>query len=194
MHLFTKLMIVISTTTLSCSSDRTPPSELNGGGPGLINTLASVVGVVVGDRDTAYSGLVIGHALPQGTSANELSDWRQKSYEFEKMAKSTPLGNSLLEAKYRITYQCAGNYKGKGAYLANITITPKSVWVAPLYKYKVVSVSNQAVNEGRKDRPIASLKFVVTHTMDGLVTAAVSDTFYIDAKSCDVKADLQKFN
>lgn len=140
------------------------------------------------------SGVIVGHALPKGVSANDLKGWKQKTFTFEKKAKSNVLKNWLLEAKYEIAYQCGGSYKGKGAYLANIMMTPKSVWVAPLYKYKVVAVSNEALNEGSKDQPVAALKFVVTHTMDGLVTAAVSDTFQIDAKSCEIQADLNDFN
>jgi len=128
---------------------------------GIVNLGVKIVTFVTGKKPVVNSITPPpANALPKGIGHwSELSGWQPpEAYTFRQTANDW-LGRKTLDVQYQVIFRYGGNYRGKGKYLAGVTINPGEVFVGwgRVLNYEVRIPDEDIANEGTPDDPIASM-------------------------------------
>ncbi|MDD2772313.1 MAG: hypothetical protein PHP45_01295 [Elusimicrobiales bacterium] len=127
----------------------------------IINLGVKIVTFVTGKKPVVNSITPPpANALPKGIERwSELSGWQPpEAYTFRQTANDW-MGRRTMDMQYQVIFRYGGTYKGKGKYLAGVTINPGEVFVGwgRVFNYEVRIPDQEIVNEGTPDDPIASM-------------------------------------
>jgi hypothetical protein len=111
------------------------------------------------------------HALPDNVSCwKDMSEWQKPRYETYGVVVKNIFGMTLVRLEFYLGYFWGGKYRGKGAYLSNVTVKPKDIWVAPLLGLEVnadVEIP-QVVNMASLDSPVAGMEVALHWSVKGI--------------------------
>lgn len=107
-------------------------------------------------------------AVPQGINSwSELQGWKDpvsKLYDVDLMLNSR---ESLGKIYFRLVYEAGGNYKGKGKYLANVTVIPADITIPTRRDFYARTSVVQIVNQGSAANPIAGMTILLEWGLTG---------------------------
>ncbi len=158
----------------------------------LVNAAAGIVQKLLVPGESKTVATLIGQAIPNGVKPFDLSKGKVGSHVYEKKLNGV-LGFSVVKMHYKIGYQYAANYKGKGAYLTNVKFVPLRVETDVLWSLRAESLSEEPVNSGTKTNPNATLGFSLTFTAKGSGTRTVTDEFELEASSGKLTETVRAF-
>lgn len=120
--------------------------------------------------------------VPQGIANwTELSSWNRKPVT---KTLQVELKNfycaTVASARVKISFMHGGSYKGKGAFLSNVTMIPSNVYDGTWGTSFVLSTEfREPVNVGTDEAPIASIGFDIKYTYNswvGYISGAFDST------------------
>jgi hypothetical protein len=98
-------------------------------------------------------------ALPRGTTCwIDLESWSEPQSKVYSVKYNNLLGITVVEFRFRITYVYGGSYKGTGNYLANASVVPAYLHVAPGFDFDVKAEVPVVYNQGSVVNPLAALQ------------------------------------
>lgn len=98
-------------------------------------------------------------AVPAGAvCAFSLSGWSVPYSRTYKLAYENLYGSDVVAFTYKLIFSYGGNYKGRGAYLANVTIHPVDIEVSWGQNFDAsVNIAN-VINVGTSQDPVAGME------------------------------------
>lgn len=98
-------------------------------------------------------------AVPSGAvCAFNLSGWSVPYARTYKLSYENLYGSSVVEFTYKVIFSYGGNYQGRGAYLANVTIHPVDIQVSWGQNFDAsVNIAN-VINIGNSEDPVAGME------------------------------------
>lgn len=118
-------------------------------------------------------------ALPQGvTHWTQMRGWKVSSFK-SGVTFTQPIGGTVIDLKYRITFTHSGSVNGVGRYIGYATVDPEvnAKWAAPKLD---VSVTVPAIfNMGTVEQPIAGMKIDVHIRTKRFQTYETVDSYII---------------
>ncbi|MBX3020851.1 MAG: hypothetical protein KF799_04180 [Bdellovibrionales bacterium] len=98
-------------------------------------------------------------ALPRGLSCwSDLEQWKAPKVQTYETVYKNGFGMEVVKFRFRLHYTYGGGSKGKGQYLANVTVMPAELNVSWGFNFNAVVEVGQAVNLGTSEDPIAGLE------------------------------------
>ncbi|MCC6137906.1 MAG: hypothetical protein IT287_04695 [Bdellovibrionaceae bacterium] len=115
--------------------------------------------------------------------AFNLSGWSIPYSRTYKLYYENLYGSKVVEFTYKLIFSYGGNYQGRGAYLANVTIHPVDVQVGWGQNFDAsVSIAN-VLNVGQADDPIAGMEVALEWNVKNVLNNFKSRRIYfIDGK------------
>lgn len=109
-------------------------------------------------------------AIPKGiTDWTQLAGWQAPQIHTFQTTFTNAYGINVVQFQYRVTYTPGGTYKGKGKFLANITVNPADLYVAWGYTFSVNVTIPSITNAGTTTSPIAAAEVLVSWTVDTVI-------------------------
>ena len=109
-------------------------------------------------------------ALPKGiTEWTSLAGWQAPQAKTFQTTFTNAYGINVVTFEYRLTYTGGGNYRGKGKYLANVTVVPSNLYVAWGYKFTAQATIPSITNAGTTQSPLAAAEILVKWDIDTVI-------------------------
>jgi hypothetical protein len=106
-------------------------------------------------------------ALPKGLENwTQLQGWQNPQARVYRVAFKNLYGVEVVNFKYRVSFTPGGNLKGKGGYLANVSVVPAELSVAWGYKFNASAEVAEVLNAGTQEAPVAGLEVLVRWQVD----------------------------
>jgi hypothetical protein len=143
----------------------TPPIPPVGGGQDpliiidhIINIAQKIWQIIEQNKPVVDIKTTYAVAVPDGiTHWTQLQQWKPPEGTTYAFYAKNAYGVKAVEVKFVVFRTCGGNYKGKGKYLAGVTVEPVSVSVAWGYKFSMNAEVPSVANVGTTEDPIASM-------------------------------------
>lgn len=119
--------------------------------------------------------------LPAGIVCwNQLSMWQKPESKYFEVSYENYYGMKVINVVYRITYTYAGSLKGRGKYLANVTVTPANIDVFWGFKFSSTVSIPMAINMGSAQDPLAGVELNIHWIVKTLNQSQQSLSLFID--------------
>lgn len=106
-------------------------------------------------------------AVPEGTESwMQLEGWQNPRSRVYRIEYKNLYGITVIAFAFRVTFTYGGGVKGKGQYLANVSVIPAEVQVAWGYKFNASVEVAKLVNAGSRQSPIAGMELGVRWQID----------------------------
>ncbi|MCM2278176.1 MAG: hypothetical protein NDJ89_08880 [Oligoflexia bacterium] len=137
--------------------------------------------IVVENRPVANFRQSSASVVPKGIQDwQELQGWQAPRSQTYRLSFSNGFGSDVVRFDYRILYTHGGNVKGKGRYLANVTIVPASLEVSWGFTFNADVAIPSITNAGTHADPIAAAELQVHWSADSVLKHLEgTDNFYI---------------
>ncbi len=109
-------------------------------------------------------------AVPKGvTDWTSLAGWQApQSHTYQTSIKNT-YGITVIQFSYRVMFTPGGTFRGKGHYLANVTVDPANVYVAWGYTFNAQVTIPSITNAGTTASPTAAAEILVKWDIDTIL-------------------------
>jgi hypothetical protein len=106
-------------------------------------------------------------AVPKGvTDWTALAGWQAPQSHTYQTSMQNMYGFNVIQFSYRVMFTPGGAYKGKGHYLANVTVDPSDVYVAWGYTFNAQVTIPSITNAGTAASPTAAAEILVKWDID----------------------------
>ena len=118
-------------------------------------------------------------ALPKGADSwLQLAGWQNPKARVFRVSYKNLYGMNVVDFSFRVTYSSGGNVRGKGAYLANVSVLPANLQVAWGFTFNAgVEVAN-VLNAGSAQSPVAGMELLIRWQIDTVVKHERSTASY----------------
>jgi hypothetical protein len=115
--------------------------------------------IIVANKPVLETQTPIVHAIPKGLHCwTDLENWKAPIARSYEVVYQNKFGMEVVKFRFRLQFSYGGSHKGRGRYLANVTVLPAEVNVSWGYKFNAKLDVAQALNMGTKADPIAELE------------------------------------
>lgn len=169
----------------------TIPPLVPGVGSGLPGNLGTIVNIgkmiwniVESNKPVTNITTERAYAMPSGiTCWTDLEHWNRPRTRTYGISYKNLYGATVASLKMKVVYYYNGQYRGKGAFLANVTVVPKQVEVKWGFKLHVQVVTEEPINLSSQDDPIAGLGIGVTWKVESVLTDKIQTLdLFVDGK------------
>jgi hypothetical protein len=124
---------------------------------------------------------------PQTTFYN-MENWSAPIIKKYRVTFKNLLGMEVINFAYIIHFQAEGSFKGKGAYLTGLSVSPSDVSVAWGYKFDALSELVTISNRGTAENPTAGVTMEVSYKAETVLKEISSaEIFHITGKGEFIK-------
>lgn len=120
-------------------------------------------------------------AFPLGYSDWQLMNgWQTPTSQAYRVVYRNAFGNAVIDFTFKLIYSYGGSVKGKGQYLANVTIVPADLYVSWGFKFNANVVVAGVTNAGSAGRPLAGMEIQLQYTVESvLMHSQGTEAFYV---------------
>lgn len=119
-------------------------------------------------------------AVPAGISSfAEMSGWRMGNVEGRRLSIPGQVFGEAFVMEYFVGFSHSGSYRGKGNYLANVTVLSRKSKCGWSHGCEVKIEVQDALNSGTDENPIAMLPVVISVKDHGKVNTKVISTQFV---------------
>lgn len=105
----------------------------------------------------------------QATAWDQMASWQGPAVKAVRLEFTNGLGMKVVDFVYRVSYNYAGNYAGKGQYIAHMTVIPEFVDVSWGYTFNANVDMGNVVNTGTVEQPVPGAYMQVKWKNDTVV-------------------------
>lgn len=150
---------IVMTTENSCGTSNTEPTAGNISWDEIVAIGRQFWDIIVANKPVLETETPMVHAVPKGLNCwTDLEGWKAPIARSYEVVYENKLGMEVVKFRFRLQFSYGGSHKGRGRYLANVTVLPAEVNVSWGYKFNAKLDVAQALNMGTKADPIAELE------------------------------------
>lgn len=110
--------------------------------------------------------------------AFNLTGWSIPYSRTYKLSYENLWGSSVVDFTFKVIFSYGGNFNGRGAYLANVTVHPVHVNASWGQNFDASVVIANAINVGSSDSPVAGMEVAIDWTVKNVFNNIKSRRIY----------------
>lgn len=140
----------------------TPPATGNVEIGELVNLGKQIWQIILENQPVVNVSTDTANVVPQGVEGwMTLQGWSAPKAKNYRILYRNLMGVDVVDFSYRVLYTYNGNYRGKGRFLANVTIIPANLSVAWGYKFNATATVPSITNAGAENDPIGAAELLI---------------------------------
>jgi len=123
-------------------------------------------------------------AIPAGAVCPfNMAGWSMPLSKTYKLAYKNGFGMEVITFHYKVIFSYGGNFDGRGAYLANVSIHPSNIAVMWGFSFDATVNINNVLNTGTMEDPVAGMEVVLEWNVKNVVNKFKSrKIYYVDGR------------
>lgn len=145
-----------------------PTAEINFND--IINIGQQIWKIIENNKPVVNVTVNAGNAVPSGIDNwLQMDSWKPLKSQTYKVSYKNGYGLSVVDFNFRVSYFYGGGVKGRGQYLANVTILPADLSVGWGYTFNAAVKIPMVVNIGSAEQPMAGMQVDLNWAIDTFV-------------------------
>lgn len=154
----------------------------------IANTAYAAWTIIKGNQASVSANTTYANAVPKGVDPFEMEGFSEMQFKSYRLYGKNVLGSTVYDVTYTLAHRYGGTYDGKGNYLENVTIIPRTIKATFGYSVDMDVKKAKAINRGTKADPLAELTLdLVVKVSTFLHSELVTKSFEFHGDSAEVK-------
>lgn len=108
----------------------------------------------------------------------ELANWQMPESKSFRMKYKNGFGMNVITFEYKVIYSYGGSYKGKGRYLANVSVHPQQVNVSWGFKFDANVEIMEVLNLGSQEDQMAGMQLAVRWNVSSVIQEQLREELF----------------